>query len=90
MAETSMNSNSSRSHAVFSLYLEWIEESREAQGIQSKKRVVLNFVDLAGSERAKSTNARNERLKEGCAINKSLTVLGSVISSLSNKDNITN
>jgi kinesin family member 1 len=39
-------------------------------------------VDLAGSERANSTGATGQRLKEGANINKSLTTLGKVISSL--------
>lgn len=40
------------------------------------------MVDLAGSERANSTGATGQRLKEGANINKSLTTLGKVISSL--------
>jgi len=39
-------------------------------------------VDLAGSERTKQTNAIGDRLKEGCNINKSLSILGNVINSL--------
>lgn len=39
-------------------------------------------MDLAGSERTKATNAVGERLKEGCNINKSLSILGNVINSL--------
>ena len=41
-----------------------------------------SLVDLAGSERANSTGATGQRLKEGANINKSLTTLGKVISSL--------
>ena len=37
------------------------------------------MVDLAGSEKVKKTAAKNDRLKEACSINKSLTVLGQVI-----------
>jgi len=40
------------------------------------------MVDLAGLERANSTGATGQRLKEGASINKSLTTLGKVISSL--------
>lgn len=43
----------------------------------------LNIVDLAGSERTGQTGATGDRLKEGCAINKSLFTLSNVISKLS-------
>jgi hypothetical protein len=43
---------------------------------------LCSLVDLAGSERANSTGATGQRLKEGANINKSLTTLGKVISSL--------
>lgn len=39
-------------------------------------------MDLAGSERADSTGAVGDRLKEGSAINQSLSTLGNVISAL--------
>ncbi len=39
-------------------------------------------MDLAGSEKLSKTGASGDRMKEGCMINKSLTVLGIVISSL--------
>ena len=42
----------------------------------------ISLVDLAGSERVSKTGALGERLKEGSLINKSLTTLGLVISSL--------
>ena len=45
----------------------------------------FHFVDLAGSERAKKTGAVGATLKEGININKSLLVLGNVISALSDK-----
>lgn len=37
---------------------------------------------MAGSEKISKTGARGDRLKEGTSINKSLTVLGKVISAL--------
>ena len=40
---------------------------------------------MAGSEKAGQTGAEGQRLKEGCAINKSLTVLGTCISVLADK-----
>ena len=44
--------------------------------------LTFSLVDLAGSERANSTGATGQRLKEGANINKSLTTLGKVISTL--------
>lgn len=53
-------------------------------GILNAYSVILasSLVDLAGSERANSTGATGQRLKEGANINKSLTTLGKVISTL--------
>lgn len=39
-------------------------------------------MDLAGSERQKQTSTMGERLKEGCNINRSLSILGNVINAL--------
>ncbi|KAF9924027.1 kinesin-like protein Klp8 [Linnemannia zychae] len=71
VAATNMNETSSRSHAVFTVLL-----------TQRRHDVLTNLVDLAGSERANSTGATGARLKEGANINKSLTTLGKVISTL--------
>lgn len=43
---------------------------------------MINLVDLAGSEKIAKTGASGDRLKEGCSINLSLTILGVVISKL--------
>lgn len=51
----------------------------------SQKSSEISLVDLAGSERAGSTGATGDRLKEGCAINQSLSALGNVISALADK-----
>ena len=48
----------------------------------TEKVAKMSLVDLAGSERAGKTGALGDRLKEGSNINKSLTTLGLVISSL--------
>lgn len=47
--ETAMNKDSSRSHSIFTIYVETAE--RDEQGEQRIKAGKLNLVDLAGSER---------------------------------------
>ena len=75
-----MNAVSSRSHTIFMLY---ITGEHAASG--SKLAGCLNLVDLAGSERVGRSGAEGARLKEACAINKSLSCLGDVFQALSNK-----
>ena len=77
---TSMNDQSSRSHSLFTVYLEIQEGSEKSKKIRSGK---LNLVDLAGSERVGKTNATGKTFDEGKKINLSLTALGSVIDALS-------
>ncbi|XP_062513671.1 kinesin-like protein KIF3B [Corticium candelabrum] len=79
MAATEMNHSSSRSHAVFMIQIE--QKDSEADNVQGL-RAKINLVDLAGSERADSTGAEGKQLKEGAAINKSLSALGNVINAL--------
>ncbi|XP_078800696.1 kinesin-like protein KIF28 [Oryzias latipes] len=76
-AATHMNANSSRSHMLIILQLKQIF-SKESITKQSN----VNLVDLAGSERQRSSGSEADRLKEGTAINLSLTTLGNVISAL--------
>ena len=56
VAKTSMNATSSRSHAMFTVHIESIEEDK----VKGSK---LNFVDLAGSERQGKTGATGDTLK---------------------------
>lgn len=78
-ASTFMNSESSRSHTIFTLVLSMeFEEDDVKKSLRSK----IHIVDLAGSERTKLTKVEGERLKEGCNINKSLLTLSNVICSL--------
>ncbi|XP_010276535.1 PREDICTED: kinesin-like protein KIN-12C isoform X2 [Nelumbo nucifera] len=79
MAATQMNSESSRSHSVFTCVIKsrWDKDS-----MTHTRFGRLNLVDLAGSERQKSSGAEGERLKEAANINKSLSTLGLVIMTL--------
>ncbi|XP_047682869.1 kinesin-like protein KIF15 isoform X3 [Prionailurus viverrinus] len=79
VASTSMNRESSRSHAVFTITIESMEKSNETVNIRTS---LLNLVDLAGSERQKDTHAEGMRLKEAGNINRSLSCLGQVITAL--------
>ncbi|EAT37007.1 AAEL010942-PA [Aedes aegypti] len=77
---TKMNSESSRSHAIFSITIESSET--DESGKQYVKMGKLQLVDLAGSERQSKTQSSGLRLKEATKINLSLSVLGNVISAL--------
>lgn len=73
---TLMNKDSSRSHSIFTVYVEGMMENGS---IRTGK---LNLVDLAGSERQSKTGATGDRFKEATKINLSLSALGNVISAL--------
>ncbi|MEE6508535.1 hypothetical protein FKM82_021704 [Ascaphus truei] len=78
VASTAMNSQSSRSHAIFTISIEQKRTGDKSGSFRSK----LQLVDLAGSERQKKTKAEGDRLKEGISINRGLLCLGNVISAL--------
>lgn len=75
---TLMNSDSSRSHSIFTIQIETLD----LEGHQHIRRGKLNLVDLAGSERQAKTGATGDRLKEATKINLSISALGNVISAL--------
>ncbi|KAL4508835.1 hypothetical protein ABPG73_006221 [Tetrahymena malaccensis] len=77
---TAMNKDSSRSHSIFTIYIETSEI--DSAGNQHFRAGKLNLVDLAGSERQSKTQATGDRLKEANKINLSLSALGNVISAL--------
>ena len=80
VGETAMNKDSSRSHSIFTIYIESSET--DEKGNQRITAGKLNLVDLAGSERQSKTQATGDRLKEANKINLSLSALGNVISAL--------
>jgi kinesin family protein 1 len=85
IASTNMNSTSSRAHTVVAISFTQLEKDGKGPGKDRQMTSKINLVDLAGSERADSTGATGDRLKEGSAINLSLTMLGNVISALAEK-----
>eukprot|EP00873_Tetraselmis_striata_P024623 jgi/Tetstr1/444887/TSEL_032725.t1 len=82
IAQHQMNKNSSRSHALFTMYLESRSHPESDDVVVSK----LHLVDLAGSERVLKTGSTGKVLKEATHINKSLTFLEQVIVALSEKN----
>ena len=77
---TAMYADSSRSHSIFTIYVETCHTL--PNGEQKFKVGKLNLVDLAGSERQSKTHATGDRLDEAKKINLSLTALGNVIKAL--------
>lgn len=77
IGSTRMNSSSSRSHLVVTVYLNG--KNRISNNVIRSK---LTLVDLAGSERVAKTDAKGDRLIEAAAINKSLSALGQVFTAL--------
>ncbi|VVD04131.1 unnamed protein product [Leptidea sinapis] len=73
---TEANPDSSRSHAVFQVYIKMKFKTRV------QIRMKLSMIDLAGSERASATASIGERLSESTSINKSLLSLGNCINKL--------
>ncbi|XP_048448842.1 kinesin-like protein KIF27 isoform X1 [Rhincodon typus] len=92
---TQMNEHSSRSHAIFTMYLNQKRPKNEQQSNTDEEHIIKEsirsfqlisskfcFVDLAGSERVTKTGNTGERFKESIQINSGLLALGNVISAL--------
>jgi len=85
IGSTNMNATSSRAHTVTTINFKQMMIDKSSGKILNTKQCDINLIDLAGSERAGSTGATGDRLKEGSNINKSLMILGKVISALAKK-----
>ncbi|XP_025087889.1 kinesin-like protein KIF18B isoform X2 [Pomacea canaliculata] len=80
---TDANAESSRSHAVFQVF---VRQRDRTAGLSAEVKVAkMCLVDLAGSERATVTKNRGARLREGANINRSLLALGNVINALADQ-----
>ncbi|KAM9410412.1 kinesin-like protein kif7 isoform 2-T2 [Pholidichthys leucotaenia] len=84
---TQMNPNSSRSHTIFTVYMDQRRGSFRLCGTAASSGPQMlsskfHFVDLAGSERIVRTGNTGERLKESIQINSGLLALGNVIGAL--------
>lgn len=83
--ETLMNRDSSRSHCIFTIFVETEVSTQGPHDIEEAGVIrmgKLNLVDLAGSEKQKKTRSEGIRFKEATKINLSLSALMNVITSL--------
>ena len=74
VCETPLNDVSTRSHCIFTVYLE-----SKVLNSELKTFSKIHLVDLSGSERVGKTHAKNQLLREACSINLSLHYLERVI-----------
>lgn len=80
VCETPMNDVSTRSHCIFTMYIEARQVNSEI-----KRKSKVHLVDLSGSERVAKTGLDGTRLQEACSINLSLHYLAHVIVCLQRK-----
>ncbi|NXD88261.1 KIF9 protein, partial [Halcyon senegalensis] len=79
IAEHTLNKSSSRSHCIFTVYIEsHFRLCSDVKRVSSK----INLIDLAGSERLSKTGSEGQVLKEATYINKSLSFLEQIVIAL--------
>jgi hypothetical protein len=78
----SLNLESSRSHAILTVHIDAVPVRPEAADFGSTRMGKVVFVDLAGSERLKDSHSEGIAMRETASINRSLFMLGKVISCL--------
>lgn len=74
---TKMNSQSSRSHAIFTIHIKKL--SAEGEPVRTS---CLNLVDLAGSEGVRRTGHSGMAMSEGVNINQGLLSIGKVLQAI--------
>ncbi|NWV08672.1 KIF9 protein, partial [Ptilonorhynchus violaceus] len=79
IAEHSLNKNSSRSHCIFTMYIEC--RSRDYKNLKCL-RSKITLIDLAGSERLSKTGSEGQVRVEASYINKSLSFLEQLVIAL--------
>ena len=98
-----LNSDSSRSHSIFSIYVDATDGSDDADDsgggcggggpptspsrTSAQRYGRISLLDLAGSENVRTSQSQGAGLKEAGSINKSLFALGQVIKALSHSSN---
>uniref|UniRef100_A0A1I8IJC1 Kinesin-like protein n=1 Tax=Macrostomum lignano TaxID=282301 RepID=A0A1I8IJC1_9PLAT len=82
-AAHALNKNSSRSHTIFTVYLETRSRFQSNSKYTTSK---INFVDLAGSERLQKTLSTGKTQQEASYINKSLSFLEQTVIALTEKN----
>ena len=81
-----LNIESSRSHSIMTITVCASTSDPQSLDYGTPRFGKICFVDLAGSERLKDSKSEGAMLKETTNINKSLFVLGKVISCLADKE----
>ncbi|KAJ2655677.1 hypothetical protein IWW48_005418 [Coemansia sp. RSA 1200] len=82
-ASTKLNDQSSRSHAILTVQVQWTDDIvNTADGKGKTWCGKLHLIDLAGSEDNRRTENGRDRMAESSAINRSLFVLGQVVEAL--------
>ncbi|XP_047974486.1 kinesin-like protein KIN-14I isoform X2 [Salvia hispanica] len=81
VSATALNDRSSRSHSCLTVHVQGRDLTTG-----TIIRGCMHLVDLAGSERVDKSEVTGDRLKEAQHINRSLSALGDVISSLAQKN----
>lgn len=77
VCETPLNDKSTRSHCIFTVYLESQKMNSEVKNFSK-----INLVDLSGSEKLGKTQSQGRLMHEACNINLSLHFLEQVIVAL--------